>query len=211
MRTVLETRPLTESGARRPLLRPLPGVAPGAPFPVTARNLSDRVSKLRVRVVSAKSLRPKDKTLFAKVIFGDQVRTTAAHKKDADGVAWNQEVVFKGEELGTRFAQHMQEKRRKELQAAEVAAAGSPSLDSLGITSPSATPSTAVHRSRLPPRVHHPPLLFRRGNYTAHTHCSGVCTTAAAMLQQPKSPSPCGCSCFSTGQTQSEHAAAQPC
>ena len=188
---------------------------PGAPFPVTARNLIDRVSQLRVRVASAKSLRPKDKTLFAKIIFGDQVRQTDAHKKEADSVAWNQEVVFKGAELGTRFAQHMQEKQLRAQQAKEEAAAAAAQTtlpDSPGVTSPTATPSAAVHRSRLPPRVHHPPLLFRRGNTTlTRLARSRVCAcVASALQQQPKSPATCGCSCFSNGQMTREHAAAQP-
>lgn len=70
-------------------------------FPATPQGLLDHVSHLRVRVLSLKSLRPKDKDLFIKAVLGNQTRQSDVRKRAADDeVVFEQEMVFRAEDLG---------------------------------------------------------------------------------------------------------------
>lgn len=70
-------------------------------FPLTPQNLLSHVSHLRVRLLSLKSLRPKDKDLFVKCVLGNQTRQSDVRKRSADELVFDQEMVFRAEDLGT--------------------------------------------------------------------------------------------------------------
>ena len=70
-------------------------------FPATPQGLLDHVSHLRVRILSLKSLRPKDKDLFIKAVLGNQTRQSDVRKRAGDDeVVFDQEMVFRAEDLG---------------------------------------------------------------------------------------------------------------
>jgi len=76
-------------------------------FAATPQCLVDHVSHLRVRVLSLKSLRPKDKDLFVKCVLGNQSRQSDVRKRADDEIVFEQEMVFRAEDLGqTRHAEH---------------------------------------------------------------------------------------------------------
>jgi hypothetical protein len=164
------------------------GAAGGSSIGANPRALASKVAQLRVQVLSARNLRAKDKHLFAKVIFGNQIRQTNSSKKapapDGSGdeqVHWEQELTFSADDIGQQlFAQwnaHTQHAGAKESHAA-----AAPQV-SLGVTSPTAVPSSAVSRSRLPL------LHFGRrssGKYIfAQSQCTFFCGCAHALSLSP--------------------------
>lgn len=104
-----------EVGERAPSPLTFIGASGGLSVGANPRALANRVAQLRVQVLSAKNLRAKDKHLYAKVIFGNQIRQTTSSKKApsaaADGaeeVHWEQELVFSAEDIAATLRQQPQ-------------------------------------------------------------------------------------------------------
>jgi hypothetical protein len=125
------------------------------PFELNLRTFREKVSELRVRIHAAKSLREKDKKVFCKVLLGQHVRQTETLKinsHDNEPVQWNQELVFRGSDIGP--TQTLSERQQK-WHGWKPAHAFPGSMD-----------RTAALRSCLPPQCVSPliPSLFVPGN-----------------------------------------------